>query len=433
MSADCAPASVYRPRNPRSTPLYRLVETHYDEVKGQWEERYEGRYGYWRGFVDGVVQRYLDCGVFRSGFARVWCESCQAEYLVACSCRGRGFCPSCGAKRAAEFSTLLCDEVLEPVCHRMWTFTLPKMLRPYFLHHRRLLGKLCRAAYETVQELMASAAIGVEGFRTGMVAAVHLCGDLMTLNPHVHALAPRGGWDPDGSWVPVPFVDERCAELLFRKKVLELLKDEGLLSEEREQLLLSWRHRTGFSADASVKVEPEDEAAVQRLARYILRPPVSLERMAFNEGSDDVVYTRKPTKGQPGGSEHMDALDFLARVIAYIPEPRRHTVFYFAWYSNVSRGRRRKGRDPELATHTENDEIDRLSPAERQARRRAWARLIKLVYEVDPLRCARCGSTMRVLAVITQPDVIDKILDHLAFKGIEPGRGPPGEVAAVPF
>jgi hypothetical protein len=40
---------------------------------------------------------------------------------------------------------------------------------------------------------------------------------------------------------------------------------------------------------------------------------------------------------------------------------------------------------------------------------------------------------MRVLAVITQPDVIDKILDHLAFKGIEPGRGPPGEVAAVPF
>ena len=102
------------------------------------------------GFVDGVVQRYLDCGVFRAGFARVWCGRCGAEYLVACSCRGRGFCPSCGAKRAAEFSALLCDEVLEPVCHRMWTFTVPKMLRPYFLHHRRLLGKLCRAAYETV-------------------------------------------------------------------------------------------------------------------------------------------------------------------------------------------------------------------------------------------------------------------------------------------
>jgi hypothetical protein len=237
----------------------------------------------------------------------------------------------------------------------MWTFTIPKMLRPYFLRHRGLLGSLCRAAYETVQELMASAAIGVDGLRTGMVAVVHPCGDLLTLNPHVHALAPRGGWAPDGSWVPVPFVDERCAELVFRKKV----------------------------------------------------------------------------KGQPGAEEHIDALDFLARVIAYIPEPRQHTVFYYAWYSNVSRGRRRKGQDPELATHVPNNEIDGLTPTERQARRRAWARLIKLVYEVNPLTCPRCGNEMRILSVIVDPKIIDKILDHLASKGIEPGRGPPANLAVV--
>ena len=236
---------------------------------------------------------------------------------------------------------------------------------------------------------MAEAATGVDGFRTGMVASVHACGDLLSMNPHVHALAPRGGWDSGGSWVPVPFVDQRCAELLFRKKVLEHLKNEGLLSEEREQLLLSWRHHTGFSVDASVKVEPEDEAAVQRLARYILRPPVSLERMAFDEASDEVVYTRKAKDGEPGGSEHIDAEDFLARLIAYIPQPRLHTVIFYGWYSNVSRGRRRKGRDPELETHVGNGELDGLTPGERQARRRAWARLIRLVYEVSPLTCPR--------------------------------------------
>ena len=431
LSAECAAVGFFRARKPQETPLYRLVETLYDKAKGSWEERFEQRYGFWRGFVDDVVQRYLDCGRFEAAFARVWCPSCQNEYLVACSCRRRGFCPSCGAKRAAEFAALLCEEVLEPVCHQMWTFTIPKMLRPYFLRHRELLGSLCRAAYETVQELMASAAIGVDGLRTGMVAVVHPCGDLLTLNPHVHALAPRGGWAPGGSWVPVPFVDERCAELVFRKKVLEILKDEGLLSEEREQLLLSWRHRTGFSADASVKIEPEDSAAVQRLARYILRPPVSLMRMVWEEGSDEVVYTGKVRKGQPGASEHIDALDFLARVIAYIPEPRQHTVFYYAWYSNVSRGRRRKGQDPELATHVPNNEIDGLTPTERQARRRAWARLIKLVYEVNPLTCPRCGNEMRILSVIVDPKIIDKILDHLASKGIEPGRGPPANLAVV--
>ena len=263
---------------------------------------------------------------------------------------------------------------------------------------------------------------------------MHLCGDLLTLNPHVHALVPRGGWDPDGSWVPVPFVGERCAELLFRKKVLELLKDEGLLSEERERLLLSWRHRTGFSADASVKVEPEDSAAVQRLARYILRPPVSLERMVFNQGSDDVVYTRKPTKGtaRRRGAHGRTRLPG-PRDRLHPRAPAAHGVLLRPGTAMSLVGGGAKAGTPEPATHTANDELDGLSPAGRQARRRAWARLVKLVYEVDPLRCARCGSTMRVLAVITKPDVIDKILDHLASKGIEPGRGPPGEAAAVGF
>jgi len=114
--------------------------------------------------------------------------------------------------RLEQPGILVGDRKQRQVAAEMWTFTIPKMLRPYFLRHRELLGSLCRAAYETVQELMASAAIGVDGLRTGMVAVVHPCGDLLTLNPHVHALAPRGGWAPDGSWVPVPFVDERCAE-----------------------------------------------------------------------------------------------------------------------------------------------------------------------------------------------------------------------------
>ena len=251
MSAECPPAGVYRPRNPRATPLYRLVEAHYDEVKGQWEERFEGRYGFWRGFVDAVVDRYLDCGRFEAGFARVRCPECAASFLVACSCKGRGFCPSCGAKRAAVFAAFLRDEVLEQVAHVQWVFTAPRMIRPYFLHHRELLGKLCGAAYQTVQELMAAAAIDVESFRTGMVAVVQTAGETLAFNPHVHALAPRGGWDATGEWVPVPYVDMRVAERLFRHKVLSFLSAEGLLSEERAALLLSWEHHTGFSSDVS--------------------------------------------------------------------------------------------------------------------------------------------------------------------------------------
>ena len=77
----------YRARNPRATPLYRLFETHFDEVRGQWEERFERRYGFWRGFVDEQVGRYLDCGLFESGFARVRCPDCGEGYLLAFSCK----------------------------------------------------------------------------------------------------------------------------------------------------------------------------------------------------------------------------------------------------------------------------------------------------------------------------------------------------------
>lgn len=402
------------------------MEAHYEEVKGQWEDRFEPRYGHWRGFVDGVVMRFLDCGRFESGLARVQCRVCRAEFIIACSCKGRGLCPSCGAKRAAAFAAFLRDEVLEPVCHAMWTFSSPKMIRPYFMFHRELLGKLCHAAYETVADLMAAAVGEVEGFSTGMVAAVQTAGDSLGSNPHVHAIVPRGGWDKTGRWVPVPFVDTDAAEKLFRHKVLSFLKREGLLSDERAELLLSWHHHTGFSVDSSVKVEPEDGPGLERLARYILRPPVSLERMRWDGGAEQVAYTLKPKRGGPGGKEHLDPLDFLARVIAHVPEPRLHTLRYLGFYSNVSRGRRRKGRDIPLRPVRPAPEPDGLTPAERQARRRAWARLIRRVYEVDPLVCAKCGGEMRIVAVILDPKVIRKILDHIRSKD-GGSRGPPDE------
>ena len=133
-------ASRYRARNPRTTPLYRLVETLYDKVKGQWEDRFERRYGFWRGIVDEQVRRYLDCGVFENGFARIRCPHCGEEYLLAFSCKTRDLCPSCAAKRGAATAALLAEEVLEEVGHAQWVFVMPKMLRPYFLcriRHRK--------------------------------------------------------------------------------------------------------------------------------------------------------------------------------------------------------------------------------------------------------------------------------------------------------
>ena len=168
-SQPLAPPALYRPRNPRATALYQLLEAYYEDVKAVWEERFEKHYGFWRGFVDTVVARHLDCGTEEAGFARLRCDTCGVEKLLRLSCRQRGICPSCDAKRAAAFAALLKDELLENVGHCLWTFTIPKMLRPYFMYRRELLGDLVRLAYETINELMSEAA-GDDKARPGVVA-----------------------------------------------------------------------------------------------------------------------------------------------------------------------------------------------------------------------------------------------------------------------
>ncbi len=239
------------------------------------------------------MSRYLDCGLFENGFARIRCQDCHDEYLLAFSCKTRELCPSCATKRSAATAVLLAEDVLEEVGHAHWVFVIPKMLRPYFLHHREMLGGLARAAWETALELVC-AAVDDQGLRPGMIAVVQAAGDLANWHPHVHALVSRGGWSRGWRWAPVPYIDEHAAELLFRHKALRLLQNEGLLSEERTNLLLSWRH-TGFSVHTRVTVQPEDHGAAERLARYILRPPISLERMRW-DGAGEVRHRRKPDR-----------------------------------------------------------------------------------------------------------------------------------------
>ena len=250
---------------------------------------------------------------------------------VVFSCSRRLFCPSCAAKRAAIFGALLEEEILEEVGHVQWVFTVPKMLRPFFLHHRELLGGLSRAAWETVAELIGGASVGDEGAagraRPGMVAVAQTATDLLEWSPHVHALVSRGGWRRDGTWVSMPHVEAKAAELLFRHKVIACLRDEGLLSDERIELLLSWHH-TGFSVHNTVSVETGDAAGTERLARYLLRPPLSLERMAWDDNGI-VLYRRKAQSHFGSSQTAFDPMDFLARLLMHIPQPRLHTVRYY--------------------------------------------------------------------------------------------------------
>lgn len=116
-------ASVYHPRQPQQSPLWTLLDSHYDTFELNYEQRFLKKYGYRRVVIADVVRDYLKCGDLREGFARVRCPDCRHEYLLSFSCRGRWFCPSCHAKKVIQFGELLRGNILWPVPHRQYVFT----------------------------------------------------------------------------------------------------------------------------------------------------------------------------------------------------------------------------------------------------------------------------------------------------------------------
>ena len=93
----------YRRYRPENTLLYRVVEQYYPEFAELM--RRQGRQ--LPTFVHREFVDFLKCGRLEYGFLRVRCNDCHAEELVAFSCKGRGFCPSCGARRMVDAAALL--------------------------------------------------------------------------------------------------------------------------------------------------------------------------------------------------------------------------------------------------------------------------------------------------------------------------------------
>jgi hypothetical protein len=244
------PRATYERRQPEQTVLYRTIAAHLPAFLAGTAG--EDGTGGWPAFVRREFEAYLKCGILDHGFLRVRCERCGDTTVVAFSCRGRGFCPSCGGRRMSELAAHLVERVLPAVPIRQWVFTVPVPVRYQLAFDAGVTRAVLRVFLRTVFGWQRQRATrrGVVEARSGSVTAIQRFGGALNANVHCHALIFDGVYTrPTPTTRPVfhrlpPPSDADIAALLTRlhRRVRRLLVRRGRLAEEAQGgATRSWR------------------------------------------------------------------------------------------------------------------------------------------------------------------------------------------------
>ena len=177
-SAGAARTGEYARHRPEQTLLYQLIEAHYPAFI----EHLAARERTLPRHVQREFEDYLKCGRLEHGFLRVRCADCHAERLVAFSCKRRGFCPSCGARRMAEGAALLVDEVLPREPLRQWVLSVPFALRYLFATDPAVMGQVLGIVTRAIaSHLVKAAGYHHTTAQTGAVTLIQRFGSALNL------------------------------------------------------------------------------------------------------------------------------------------------------------------------------------------------------------------------------------------------------------
>lgn len=453
--------------------LHRIVRENLATFLAEAADRYPS--GELPAFIAAEFDRYLRCGILRHGFARVRCPSCSDELLVAFSCKNRGVCPSCCARRMADTAAHLRDYVLPSVPVRQWVFTLPKRLRFLLAWRPTLISLALRLFLRALFSWQRRCARrqGVKDPLCGAVTMIQRFGSALNLNLHFHTLVPDGAFheDADGQMLFHPLGPPTRSDLsrLLRKIVPRLLRKLGAedLPEQAERMaalcqsLQSGSTKAvpdpprglcvlaeGFSLHAGVFVDELDGDALERLARYCARPPLALRRLSLAQDGQICYRVKHAAPGAPR-LLRLTPTQFLGRLSALVPPPRSHLVRFFGVFGPHSKHRQRivpkdpagapEQQEQDASLHPPNtDSVPKLPKASgalpspkplRGPYRLPWATLLRRVFAIDVLHCDRCGGRRRLVALIQTPKVAEKILAHLGLPTHAPAtlaaRAPP--------
>jgi hypothetical protein len=474
----------YEPRRPGESVVYQVVRDHFETFRAQAATLRDGE-GLPR-FVEEEFRAFLRCGWLAGGFARFRCTACGTDRLVAFSCKGRGFCPSCGGRRMAERAAHLVDHVLPDVPVRQWVLSLPHRLRYQLAWNhdacKAVAGVFVRAVLDSLRRRAGLSE--VRDGRSGAVAIVQRFGGGLNLNVHIHALVLDGVFTRDADAVQFHRLSAPTmldvAEVLAAiepaiRRVLDrhgLGNDEGTLGEwvdeapvlaglaaasvqgvlalgvrrgarvcrlggepfegEASPPLRAHARWNGLDLHAGVVVPAGQRTWLEQVCRYALRPPVAADRLEMTaEGGVRLQLRHR----WADGTTHLlfEPLEFLGRLAVLVPRPRINLILYYgvlgaraAWRRQVVSARPEAEDASARADAVPEPETD---SAVAQPRGYLWAELMKRTFGFDVLVCPECGGRPRLVALIDEGPVSRRVLQHLGLPAevpdLRPARPPP--------
>src|SRR5215468_7167130 len=190
-----APAlATYEPRDPSCTVLYHVIAEHLETFLASCEAEPDtpGLPAY----VQREFYAYLQCGILAHGFLRLGCDTCPKALLLPFSCKRRGFCPSCAARRMAQTAAHLVECVIPWVSTRQWVVSVPIPLRYWMAASQDLTAQVHTIIRTTIAQYYINQAVTHsvprDKVQPGSVTFLQRFGSALNVNLHFHCVFMEG-------------------------------------------------------------------------------------------------------------------------------------------------------------------------------------------------------------------------------------------------
>jgi hypothetical protein len=256
-------------------------------------------------FVKDEFDAFLECGILAHGFLRLRCGDCGHDKLLAFSCKRRGFCPSCGARRMSQTAAHLVDRVIPHVPVRQWVLSLPIPLRVLLAAQPELVTPVLQVVQRVVERrLLDHTGLSSDEGQGGAVTLIQRFGSAANLNVHLHCLVLDGVYRCDADGVP-GFIeagaptDEELHALLRTviARLMKMLTRRGVLVQEMGQ---AWLAEPDADGEESRTLRPLQAAAMPCRPRRASGPALRQAQTIHRTVCVRAQLTASPSVPVPG-------------------------------------------------------------------------------------------------------------------------------------